>query len=77
MAVYTTWMSGFGLFTVLYLFSPNTYLIDKNVLDMGPVVAVASALGFLAAGWIVYDSLCRIAWQQGLACSASASASTC
>ncbi|MBW9108024.1 urate hydroxylase PuuD [Paraburkholderia phenoliruptrix] len=57
---YTTWLSGFGLFTVLYLFSPSTYLIDKNVLDMGPVVAVASALGFLAAGWIVYDSLCRM-----------------
>jgi uncharacterized membrane protein len=56
---YTTWMSGFGLFTVLYLFAPNTYLIDKNVLDMGPVVAIASALGFLAAGWIVYDTLCR------------------
>jgi uncharacterized membrane protein len=53
-------LSGFGLFTVLYLFSPSTYLIDKNVLDMGPVVAVASALGFLAAGWIVYDSLCRL-----------------
>jgi uncharacterized membrane protein len=26
---------------------------------MGPVVAIASALGFLAAGWIVYDTLCR------------------
>ncbi|MDB5837027.1 MAG: hypothetical protein JWR14_6857 [Caballeronia sp.] len=57
---YTTWMSGFGLFMVLYLFSPSTYLIDKNVLDMGPVVAVSSALGFLLAGWIVYDSLCRL-----------------
>jgi len=57
---YTTWMSGFGLFLVLYLLSPGTYLIDKNVLDMGPVVAVASAIGFLLAGWIVYDSLCRL-----------------
>jgi uncharacterized membrane protein len=57
---YTTWMSGFGLFTVLYLSSPETYLIDKNVLDMGPVVAIAAALGFLAAGWIVYDTLCRL-----------------
>ena len=57
---YTTWMSGFGLFMVLYLFSPSTYLIDKNVLDMGPVVAVSAALGFLLAGWIVYDSLCRL-----------------
>jgi uncharacterized membrane protein len=57
---YTTWLSGASLFTVLYLFSPSTYLIDTNVLDMGPVVAVFSALGFLAAGWIVYDSLCRV-----------------
>ncbi|NRO97256.1 hypothetical protein GWC77_15125 [Paraburkholderia sp. NMBU_R16] len=57
---YTTWMSGFALFTVLYLFAPDTYLIDRNVLDMGPVVAIASALGFLAAGWIVYDALCRV-----------------
>jgi uncharacterized membrane protein len=57
---YTTWMSGFGLFFVLYLLSPSTYLIDKNVLDMGPVVAVSAALGFLMAGWIVYDSLCRL-----------------
>jgi uncharacterized membrane protein len=57
---YTTWMSGFGLFMVIYLASPSTYLIDKNVLDMGPVVAVSAALGFLMAGWIVYDSLCRM-----------------
>jgi uncharacterized membrane protein len=61
---YTTWMSGFGLFMVLYLFAPNTYLIDKTVLDMGPVVAIASALGFLVAGWIVYDSLCRLLGNQ-------------
>ncbi|MDQ7977685.1 urate hydroxylase PuuD [Paraburkholderia sp. SARCC-3016] len=57
---YTTWLSGFGLFTVLYLLAPNTYLIDRNVLDMGPVVAIFSALGFLAGGWIIYDSLCRL-----------------
>lgn len=57
---YSTWMSGFALFTVLYLLAPNTYLIDKRVFDMGPVVAIASAVGFLAAGWIVYDTLCRL-----------------
>jgi uncharacterized membrane protein len=27
---------------------------------MSPVEAIAAALGFLAAGWIVYDSLCRL-----------------
>ena len=44
---YSTWMSGFGLFTVLYLLSPNTYLIDKYVLDMGPVVAIWRRSAFL------------------------------
>ncbi len=57
---YTTWMSGFSLFFVMYLLAPNTYLIDRNVLDMGPAIAIAAALGFLAAGWIVYDALCRV-----------------
>lgn len=57
---YTTWMSGFALFTVLYLFSPGTYLIDRNVLEMTAPVAIAAALGFLVAGWIVYDTLCRL-----------------
>jgi uncharacterized membrane protein len=57
---YTTWISGFTLFTIVYLSSPNTYLIDRAVLDMGPVVAIFSALGFLMLGWIVYDSLCRL-----------------
>jgi uncharacterized membrane protein len=57
---YTTWMSGFALFTVLYLFSPETYLIDRNVLDMSTVPAIAAALGFLVAGWLAYDSLCRL-----------------
>ncbi|MEJ0003343.1 MAG: urate hydroxylase PuuD [Pararobbsia sp.] len=57
---YTTWLSGFALFTIVYLSSPNTYLIDRTVLDMGPVVAIFSALGFLVLGWIVYDALCRL-----------------
>jgi uncharacterized membrane protein len=57
---YTTWLSGASLFTVLYLFAPNMYLIDRNVFDMGPAVAIFSALGFLVAGWLVYDALCRL-----------------
>ncbi|HTJ95142.1 MAG TPA: urate hydroxylase PuuD [Pararobbsia sp.] len=61
---YTTWLTGFTLFCIVYLASPNTYLIDKNVLDMGPVVAISAAIGFLVVGWIVYDSLCRILGQR-------------
>ncbi len=56
---YWTWMSGFALFALLYLFNADTYLIDKRVHDWGAGAAVAAALGFLAGGWIVYDQICR------------------
>ncbi|GAA4328567.1 urate hydroxylase PuuD [Pigmentiphaga soli] len=58
---YFTWMSGFALFTVLYLCNASTYLIDRNVFDWGPVAAVTAALCFLAVGWVAYDAVCRIA----------------
>ncbi len=56
---YSTWLTGFALFTVLYLFNASTYLVDKAVLDWSPQAAVAAALGFLVVGWLVYDSICR------------------
>ena len=57
---YWTWMSGFALFLVLYLFNASTFLIDKNVHDWSPAAAVMAALAFLAAFWFVYDAICRI-----------------
>lgn len=57
---YTTWLSGFALFTALYLFKADTYLVDKRVFDLSPPQAVHAALGFLVAGWFVYDGLCRL-----------------
>ncbi len=56
---YWTWMSGFALFTVLYLFNAESFLIDRRVHDWSAPAAIASALGFLAAGWLVYDQICR------------------
>jgi uncharacterized membrane protein len=57
---YWTWMSGFALFVVLYLFNAGTFLVDKNVHDWSPAAAVAAALAFLAAFWFVYDAICRV-----------------
>ena len=57
---YTTWLSGFALFTAVYLFKADTYLVDKQVFDLSPPQAVHGALGFLIAGWLVYDGLCRL-----------------
>ncbi|CAG2132098.1 hypothetical protein LMG19282_00547 [Cupriavidus campinensis] len=57
---YSTWMTGFGLLVVLYLFNASTYLIDKNVFDMSPGAAVGFAVSYLVIGWVVYDSICRL-----------------
>jgi uncharacterized membrane protein len=56
---YSTWLSGFALFTVSYLWSAGTYLIDKSVFAWTPPVAVATALAFLLVFWLLYDLICR------------------
>jgi uncharacterized membrane protein len=56
---YATWLSGFALFALLYLGSPQLYLIDPAVAALTPAEAIAWALAFLALGWIGYDLLCR------------------
>ncbi len=56
---YSTWLTGFGLFTSLYLFNAGSFLIDKSVHDWSPAAAIMAALGFLAAFWLLYDAICR------------------
>ncbi len=57
---YSTWLTGFALFTVLYLANASTFLIDKNVFDWSPAAAVATSLGFFVAFWAIYDGICRL-----------------
>jgi uncharacterized membrane protein len=61
---YSTWLTGFSLFTVSYLWSAGTYLIDKSVMDWAPAAAVAAALGFLVVFWLAYDTICRTLGQR-------------
>ena len=56
---YSTWLTGFALFTVLYLYQASTFLIDKSLYAWTPPGAIAAALGFLVVFWIVYDVICR------------------
>jgi len=56
---YSTWLTGFALFTVLYLFNAGSFLVDKSVHDWSAGVAIGAALAFLAAFWLVYDTICR------------------
>jgi uncharacterized membrane protein len=58
---YSTWLTGFALFTVLYLVNAGSFLIDPRAYAWGSSgAAVAAALGFLFAFWFVYDTICRV-----------------
>lgn len=61
---YSTWLSGFALFTVSYLWSASTYLIDKSRMDWAPATAIAVALSFLVVFWLLYDLICRVFGQR-------------
>jgi len=62
---YWTWMSGFALFVVLYLFNAQTFLIDKNVFAWeSSAAAIAASLVYLVMGWLVYDGICRVFGQK-------------
>jgi len=56
---YTTWLSGFALLVVLYYFDADVRLVDPAVADLAAWSAIALSIGGLAAGWVVYDVLCR------------------
>ncbi|MHA1571370.1 MAG: urate hydroxylase PuuD [Alphaproteobacteria bacterium] len=56
---YFTWISGFSLLVLLYYFSADLFLVDPDILDISPTVAVLIGIASLAGGWIVYDQLCK------------------
>jgi len=56
---YSTWLTGFGLLTVLYLFNAGSFLIDRNVHVWEPSAAIAAVLSFLVVFWLLYDTICR------------------
>ena len=52
---YTTWLSGVGLLAVVYWLDAKAWMAGPY----GPNVAVGVGIGSLAAGWLVYDLLCK------------------
>ena len=56
---YSTWLSGFALFTVSYLWSAGTYLIDKSLMNWSSGAAIGVAVSFLVVFWIAYDLICQ------------------
>ncbi|WP_417264346.1 urate hydroxylase PuuD [Celeribacter sp.] len=56
---YATWLSGAALMAVVYYLGAELYLVDPNVLEMAPWVAVIVSIVSLSIGWILYDLLCK------------------
>lgn len=56
---YVTWLSGMALMAVVYYMAAELYMIDPAVFELSPIAAIAISLAGLAAGWLVYDALCR------------------
>jgi uncharacterized membrane protein len=56
---YSTWMTGFALYIVIYYVNANALLVDPAVADIKPSTAILASLGLTAVGWLAYDGLCR------------------
>ena len=61
---YSTWLTGFALFTMSYLWNASTYLIDKSKMDWQPGAAIGVALAFFVIFWMAYDAICQIFGQR-------------
>ena len=56
---YSTWLTGFGLFTVMYLWNAGTFLVDRNLLDWPPFAAGFAAVLSLYVFWTLYNQACK------------------
>ncbi|HET9019113.1 MAG TPA: urate hydroxylase PuuD, partial [Acetobacteraceae bacterium] len=56
---YSTWIFGFLLLILVYYLHASVYLIDPSVAKLSPAAAIAISVASLAAGWLIYDRLCR------------------
>lgn len=57
---YSTWLSGFALFTVLYLWNASTFLVDRSLVNWSAGAAASVAISFLVVFWILYDAICQV-----------------
>ena len=56
---YSTWLSGVGLFVLVYLLNAGTMLIDPQTADIAPSTAIVISISLLFGSWLIYDVVCR------------------
>jgi uncharacterized membrane protein len=56
---YFTWISGFSLLVLVYYVGAQSFLIDPAKAALTPTQGIGIGLASLAAGWLIYDLLCK------------------
>ncbi len=56
---YSTWITGFLLFTLMFYMGAQAYLLDPSKVELSPIAGIGISLAVLAGGWVIYDLLCK------------------
>ncbi len=56
---YFTWLSGFCLLFVVYYINASAMLIDKNIMNISPMMGIGIGIGSFIVAWVLYDLLCK------------------
>jgi len=56
---YFTWVTGFILLIIVYYSNARLYMIDAQVFNISPAMAIVIGIGTLLLGWFIYDGLCK------------------
>ena len=56
---YATLISGFALMCIVYYAGADLYLIDRNLWDVQPWIAITTSLGSIVISYLIYDLLCK------------------
>lgn len=56
---YATLISGFALMCIVYYAGADLYLIDRNLWDVEPWIAITTSLGSIIISYLIYDLLCK------------------
>ncbi len=57
---YATWISGFCLLAIIYYWEADTFLVNKNIQNIRPSIAILISISSLALGWFLYDIACKL-----------------
>lgn len=56
---YTTWLTGFALFTLMFYVGAQAYLVDPSKIPLTTSAGIGISLATLVGGWLIYNGMCK------------------